>query len=45
MDAFSTCFDFVRVAANQRHVIRKKSGWKIPDHIVTGVYILILLYL
>ena len=36
MDAFSTCFDFVRVPVNHRHVIRKRSRWKIPEHIVTS---------
>ena len=35
MDAFSTCFDFVRVAVNHRHVIRKRNRWKIPEHIDT----------
>ena len=25
VDAFSTCFDFERVAANHRHVIRKRN--------------------
>ena len=29
MDAFSTCFGFVR------DVIRKRNCWKIPDYIVT----------
>ena len=41
MDAFLTCFDFVRVAVNHRHVIRKRNCWKIPEHIV----IFMLLYL
>ena len=28
MDAFSTCFDFVSVAVNHKHVIRKKNAEK-----------------
>ena len=35
MDAFSTCFAFVRVAVNHRHVMRKRNRCKIPEHIVT----------
>ena len=35
MYGFSTCFDFVTVAVNQWHVIRKRNRWKIPDHMFT----------
>ena len=45
MNAFPTCFDFARVAANHRCVICKTNGWTIPEHIVTDVYISMLLYL
>ena len=34
-----------RVAANHRPVIWKINDWKIPEHIVTDVYIFMLLYL
>ena len=39
MHTFLTCFIFVKVTANYRHVICKRNRWKIPEHIVTGVYI------
>ena len=39
MNAFSTCFFFVRVAANRRHVICKRNRCNIPEHIATDVYI------
>ena len=45
MNAFQTCFGFARVATNHRHTICKINGWKIPEHIVTDVYIFILLCL
>ena len=34
VNAFSECFVFVRVAANQRLIICKRNCWKIPEHIV-----------
>ena len=45
MNAFPTCFDFAKVAANHRHIICEINGWKIPGHIITYVYIFLLLYL
>ena len=39
MNAFLTFLVFIRVAANHRHVICKRIHWKIPEHIVTDVYI------
>ena len=40
MDAFSTCFDFVRVAVNHRHVIEEEENrWKIPEHIAPYIRI------
>ena len=43
MDAFLTCFEFVRV--NHRHVIRKGNRWKIPEHIATDFYIFMLYFM
>ena len=43
MNAFPTFFGFARVAPNHRHV--KINYWKIPEHVVTDVYIFMLLYL
>ena len=45
VNAFSTCFVFVRVAANHRRIICNRNRWRIPEHIVTDVYVFILLYL
>ena len=39
MNAFPTRFGLERVAADHRHVKCKIDGWKIPEHIVTDVYI------
>ena len=45
VNAFSKCFAFGRVAVNHRHIICKRNRWKIPQHTVADVYILMLLYL
>ena len=45
VNAFSTCFVFVRVAANHRRIICNRNRWRIPEHIVTDVSVFILLYL
>ena len=43
MNAFPAFFGFARVAPSHRHV--KINCWKIPEHVVTDVYIFMLLYL
>ena len=45
MNVFSKCFVFVRDAANHIYVICKGNRWKIPEHLVTDVYIFVLLCL
>ena len=45
MNTFPKYCVFVRVPANHRHVICKKINcWKIPEHNVTDVYILMFIY-
>ena len=45
MNAFPTCFGFARVAENHGHVICKINGRKIPEHIVTDVYLHVTLFI